>query len=131
VVLQSAIHYIFSSTQKSHTFKDITLDFVVIPIVTPDTCAPDEPIVNSVLDYMLERLHLDREAERVQSVIQEIQNKVSPVHFCGTVHCDASLMGMVAACMDSTMPLPNGMTLRKLRVIKVPWNGNHIADFVF
>ncbi|KAF9506981.1 hypothetical protein BS47DRAFT_1489110 [Hydnum rufescens UP504] len=116
---QSAIHplYFREHTEISLRSK-ISPSTVVIPVVIPDTCAPDEPIVNLAVHHMLEKLHLDREAERVQSVIQEIKNKVSPVHFCGTVHCDASLMGMVVASMDNAMPLPNGMTLRKLRVIK-------------
>ena len=39
-----------------------------------------------------------------------------------TVHCEASLMGMIVAHADDMVPLPNGVKREELRAIKVTLN---------
>ncbi|KAF9515569.1 hypothetical protein BS47DRAFT_768239 [Hydnum rufescens UP504] len=129
VAWQSAIHYISKSFQKSRLFRNIVVDFVVIPIISPDICAPDEPIVNSAIEYALTTLSLDRENEDVLSMIQALKNRLLPIQFRGTVHCEASLMGMVIACRGGVL-LPDNV-MQKLRVIKVVWNGGHMTSVAF
>ena len=96
--------------------KDITLDFVVIPIASPDTCAPAEYFVDSAITHMLQELS---QSETAKSLIEEFKSRLLPVEFSGTVHSEASLMAMMAASRDETIPLPNGMKREELEKTKV------------
>jgi hypothetical protein len=120
VAWTSAINYIFQGVTASPSFKNITLDFVVTPLASPDTCAPENEFMDTAITYMLEKLSIDRHSEAAESLINRLSEKVLPVKFSGTVHCEASLMGMIIACKDDTMPLPDGMKREELEAFKVP-----------
>jgi hypothetical protein len=120
VAWYSAINYIVQGVKVSPSFKNITLDFVVTPLASPDTCAPENEFMDTAITYMLEKLSIDRHSEAAESLINRFSEKVLPVKFSGTVHCEASLMGMIIACKDDTMPLPDGMKREELEAFKVP-----------
>ena len=121
--------YIFDGVKVSSSFKDITLDFVVTPITYPDTCAPEEDFVESGISYMLNNLNLyfNPQSEIAKSLIEEFKERVLPVKFSGIVHCEASLMGMIAASQDEMIPLPNGMKREELEALKVLSNSIYVS----
>jgi len=51
--------HIFKGIRTSPSLKDIRLDFVVTPIVAPNTCAQGEYFVNSAIEHILKELSLD------------------------------------------------------------------------
>ena len=119
VAWNSAMEYIFNGVKISPSLKDITLDFVVSPIASPDTCAPEEAALTSGITYMLNKLSIDPQSEMAKSLTEEFRKKVLPIKFVGTVHCEASLMGMIVACKDEMIPLPDGMKHDQLEAFKV------------
>src|SRR5258708_4923131 len=131
VAWTSAMVYIFDGVKVSSSFKDITLDFVVTPITYPDTCAPEEDFVESGISYMLNNLNLwfNPQSEIAKSLIEEFKERVLPVKFSGTVHCDceASLMGRIAASQHEMIPLPNGMKREELEGLKVLSNCIYVS----
>ena len=115
-----AMYYIFNGLKASISFKDISLDFIVTSLASPDSCASEGPLMDSAIKYMLKKLGLERESKKARSLITEFETKVKlPVKFRGTVHCEASLMGMVVAYQDNTMTLPDGVQRKELEVFKV------------
>jgi hypothetical protein len=119
VAWNSAISYIFQGVRTS-SFRDITLDFVVTPLVSPDTSAPEKEFMDPAIKYMLKKLSIDRDSDAAELLINKLSQKVLPVKFRGTVHCEASLMGMIVACKDDTTMLPDGMKREELEPFKVP-----------
>ncbi|KAF9517751.1 hypothetical protein BS47DRAFT_438953 [Hydnum rufescens UP504] len=117
VAWESAIRYVSRSLQKSTLFRNIVLDFVVTRAVSPEICAPGEPIVNSAIEYALKTLSMARETEDVVSMIRALKSKLLPVQFCGTIHCEASLMGMIIAC-KGRVPLPDNAMQKKLEAME-------------
>ncbi len=89
--------YISNAVRTSPSFKDITLEFIVTPIASPDTCAPEEDFVKDGITHMLTMLSFDPRSESAKLLIKEFKKSVLPVKFSGTVHCEASLMGRVHA----------------------------------
>jgi hypothetical protein len=117
----NAMNYIFHGIKSSRSFNDITLDFATTPLASPDECAPEGPFVDSAITYMLKKLGSDPQSEKAKDLIEEFKKTVLPVAFRGTVHCEASLMGMIVACKENTMPLPTGVRRKELEVFKVMW----------
>ncbi|KAF9508254.1 hypothetical protein BS47DRAFT_1350567 [Hydnum rufescens UP504] len=114
----SAMNYIFHGVKSSRTFKDITLNFAMTPLASPNECAPEGPFVDGAVTYMLKKLGSGAQSEKAKELIEEFKKTVLPVAFRGTVHCEASLMGMIVACKDSTIPLPTGVRREELEVFK-------------
>ncbi len=127
IAWNSAMIYIFSSVKLSPSLKDITLDLVETPIASPGMFAPEEGFVDSGIMYMLKKLSLDPQSEKAKSLIKTFTKKVLPVEFSGTVHCEASLMGMIVACKDEMIPLPNGMKREELEAFKVLSNSIFVS----
>ena len=125
----SASSYVAGAVKASSSFRDITLDFVVAPLASPDMCASEKEAVDSGITFMLKRLSLDCQSEIAESLIERFKKKVLPVPvvFCGTVHCEASLMGMIVACMDDTVWLPDGVKREELEAFKVLPNGFYMS----
>jgi hypothetical protein len=119
VAWHSAMYYILRSVKNSRSFKDIMLDFVVTPVASPDACAPEELLVNAAIAYMLNKVAWDPQSKKAESLIQEFKKKILPLKFRGAVHCEASLMGLVVACQDDTIPLPDDIKREELEVFKV------------
>jgi hypothetical protein len=115
----SAMNYIFYGVKTSRSFKDIALNFTVTPVASPNECAPEGPFVDNAITYMLKKLGSDPQSEKAKDLIEEFKKTVLPVAFRGTVHCEASLMGMIVACKENTMPLPSGLRHEELEVFKV------------
>jgi hypothetical protein len=63
----SAMNYIFQSVKSSRSFKDITLDFAMTPVASPDECAPEGPFVDSAITYMLNKLGSDPQSEKART----------------------------------------------------------------
>ena len=118
--------YISNGVRRSPSFKDITLDFVMTPVASPDMCAPEDYFVREGIADMLNRLSFDPESEKAKSLIEKFKKKVLPIKFHGTVHCEASLMGMIVACQDEMTPLPNGIKCEELKAFKVMPNCIHL-----
>ena len=69
---------------------------------------------------MVTKLGLERESEKARSLIEEFKTKVNlPLKLGGTVHCEASLIGMVVAYQDNVTPLPDGVGREELELFKV------------
>ncbi len=119
VAWNNAMAYIFNGVTISPSLKDITFEFVATPIASPDAFAPGGDFVDDGIRHMLGMLSLDPESEVAKSLIDKFKKRVLPVKFRGTVHCEASLMGMIVACKDEMTPLPDGMKREELEVFKV------------
>jgi len=74
--------------------------------------------VDHGITYMLNKLGLDPQSETAKLLVEEFKGRVLPVKFCGTVHCEASLMGMIIACKDNMAPLPDGVKRKELEALK-------------
>ena len=53
-----AINFIVRGIGISPSPKDIPLDFIVMPLASPDICAPEHDFVNNGIKYMLAKLAL-------------------------------------------------------------------------
>src|SRR5258708_30881762 len=127
VAWNSAIAYILNGVRISPSWKDITLHFVVTPIVSPDMCAPGEYFVDSGITHMLQKLSLDSQSETAKLLIEEFKTRLLPVKFSGTVHSEASLMGMMVACRNKSIPLPNGLKREELGAFEVLQNCIYVS----
>ena len=127
VAWNSAISYILNSVKVSPSLKDIALDFVVTPIASPDTCAPGEYLVDNAITRMLQKLSLDSQSETAKLLIEEFKTRLLPVKFSGTVHSEASLMGMMVACRNKSLPLPNGLKREELGAFEVLQNCIYVS----
>ena len=114
------IRYIGNHLMFSSSFKNVSLDLIATPLASPDTCASEWLLVDSAIKSMLKKLGLEHESEKATSLIKEFETKVKlPIKFHGTVHCGASLMGMVVAYQDNVTPLPDGVQREELELFKV------------
>ncbi|SRR5258707_5586772 len=127
VAWNTAVIYICNAVHNSPSFKDITLEFVVTPIASPDTCASEEGLVDRAIPHMLVMNFLDPRSETAKSLVEEFKKRVLPVKFSGTVHCEASIMGMIVACKNDMTPLPNGMKREELDAFQVLPNCIHMS----
>jgi len=55
----------------------------------------------------------------VKELTKAFKMRFLPVRFNGTVHCEASLMGMIVRYKDRMSPLPKGMKCEELDAWKV------------
>ena len=69
--------------------------------------------------HMFKKFSWNSRSEMANLLFDEFKTRVLPVKFCGTVHCEASLMGMIVACKDDMMSLPDGVKREDLEVFKV------------
>jgi hypothetical protein len=72
-----AMIYIFNAVRTSLSFKDITLEFVVTPIASPDTCAPEEDFAKDGITHMLTMLSFDPRSESVKLLIKEFKKNAA------------------------------------------------------
>ncbi|KAF9505023.1 hypothetical protein BS47DRAFT_596474 [Hydnum rufescens UP504] len=109
VAWRRAILYVYRGVQKH--MGDISLTLVLTPApVSRRACAPVNPIVARAILKAFDSLGIEDPHRR--SLLTETVNNKLPTQtaFTGTVHCEASLMGLIISSVVDVGPLPNYLT---------------------
>ncbi|KAF9505016.1 hypothetical protein BS47DRAFT_596301 [Hydnum rufescens UP504] len=109
VAWRRAILYVYRGVQKH--MGDISLTLVLTPApVSRRACAPMNPIVARAILKAFDSLGIEDPHRR--SLLTETVNNKLPTQtaFTGTVHCEASLMGLIVSSVVDVGPLPNYLT---------------------
>ncbi|KAF9508267.1 hypothetical protein BS47DRAFT_1488448 [Hydnum rufescens UP504] len=105
VAWHRAAQYVYSGMQKH--MGEISLTIVRTPApLSYRACAPSEPIVAGAMDKAFHSLDIE-DSERA-SLVQMVRDKVpGRTYFSGTVHCEVSLMGLIASSTVDVGSLPD------------------------